>query len=64
MAFCVAALADGRSVIVLKDEPPTVVDIAVLPPDHAIGKNYQTLAQLLGPRYGIGLMKDSSGRAW
>lgn len=64
VAFCVAALADGRSVIVLKDEPPTVVDIAVLPPDHAIGKNYQTLAQLLGPRYGIGLMKDSSGRAW
>ena len=80
VAFCVAALADGRSVIVLKDEPPTVVDTAVLPDTSDFieyndadgnpvttgtrGEDYLTLAQLLGPRYGIGLLKDSSGRAW
>lgn len=80
VAFCVAALADGRSVIVLKDEPPTVVDTAVLPDTSDFieyndadgitvttgtrGEDYQTLAQLLGPRYGIGLLKDSSGRGW
>jgi hypothetical protein len=55
VAFVTAVLADGRSVITLKTNPPIVTNPAVA---------NATLAQLLGNTYGIGLHHDSSGRSW
>jgi hypothetical protein len=55
VAFVIAVLADGKSVLTLKTNPPVVTNPAVV---------NATLAQLLGNSYGIGLHHDSSGRTW
>jgi len=54
-AFCSAVLADGRSVIVMKDAPPPITNPAVI---NASAKF------LLGATYGAGLHHDWSGRSW
>lgn len=55
-AFLTAVLADGRSIIVLKDGAlPVVTNPAIVSAD---------LKFLLGQTYGVGLHHDSTGRYW
>jgi len=59
--FVSAVLADGKSVIQLKDtfHLPVITNPAL----KADGFNHR-LDELLGPTYGIGLHHDQSGRSW
>lgn len=59
VCFVTAVLADGRSVIILKESSdlPVVTNVAA-------GLPAVNLEFLLGKTYGIGLHHDSSGRTW
>jgi len=59
--FVGCVLADGKSVIQLKDT--FHLPIATNPALKADGFNHR-LDELLGPTYGIGLHHDQSGRSW
>jgi len=60
IALCVAAvLADGKSVIKLKD----VDALPIITDEDATGLHYRA-DELLGPTYGVGLHHDQSGRSW
>ena len=59
--FVAAVLADGRSVIVLKE----VKDLPRLTEPELVSKGLDYRAdELLGPTYGVGLHHDSSGYTW
>ena len=59
--FVGCVLADGKSVIQLKDT--FHLPVATNPALKADGFNHR-LDELLGPTYGIGLHHDQSGRSW
>ena len=62
IALCVGTvLADGTSVIILKD--PFHLPIITNPALKSIGINHRA-DELLGPTYGIGLFHDQSGAFW
>jgi len=65
LALAVAAiLADGRSIVTLKprDQLPIITSPDVWEAGSPPIK--YTLAELLGPTYGVGLVKDQSGQTW
>jgi len=64
IAVCVTAvLADGMSVIKLKDFSELPVITSQAPDVVNAGFNHR-LDELMGPTYGIGLHHDQSGRSW
>jgi len=62
--FVTAALADGRSVFTLKENPPPITSPALSPPRSNLLPFPLTLRSLAGDHYSIGLHHDSSGRSW
>ena len=62
IVLCVSAvLADGTSVIKLKD--PMHLKVATNPALKSLGFNHR-LDELLGPTYGVGLHHDQAGYSW